>query len=157
MAFRFHCFPNQQIDYYLLSLIHPVSDVRAAAQCLMSDDQELRSHALEYVDNALHGRVHQAVFAVLGDATLEDKLDFASVNYQVVVQPADKVLGRLVMASQTEDEAAHWLGSAAIQAIVELEITDLYPQLIEASRRPDDSLVKETAMWAGKRLGLATA
>ncbi len=143
--------------FHLLSLIHPVSDVRAASQCLMSDDQRVRSHALEYVDNALRGPVHQAVFAVLGDATLEDKLDFASTNYQVVVQPADNVLRRLVVASQTEDEAAHWLGCAAIQAIVELEITELYPQLIEASRRPDDSLVKETAIWAGNRLGLATA
>jgi hypothetical protein len=143
--------------FRLLSLIHPVADVRAASQSLMSGDQQLRSHALEYVDNALHGRVHQAVFAVLGDETLEDKLGFASAKYHVVVQPADNVLRRLVVASQTEDEAAHWLGSAAIQAIVELEITELYPQLIEVSRRADDSLVKETAVWAGNRLGLEPA
>jgi hypothetical protein len=123
----------------------------------MSDNQRLRSHALEYLDNTLRGPVHEAVFAVLGDAQLEDKLEFARMIYHVAVQPADNVLRRLVMASQTEDEAAHWLGSAAIQAVVELEISELYPQLVEAARRPDDSLVKETAIWAGARLGLAPA
>jgi len=143
--------------FRLLSLIHPVADVRAASQSLMSDNQRLRSHALEYLDNTLRGPVHEAVFAVLGDAQLEDKLEFARMIYHVAVQPADNVLRRLVMASQTEDEAAHWLGSAAIQAVVELEISELYPQLVEAARRPDDSLVKETAIWAGARLGLAPA
>ncbi len=143
--------------FRLLSLIHPVTDIRAAAQSLMSNDQRLRSHALEYFDNALQGEVHSAVFAVLGDVLLQEKLEFARVNYQVAVQSADNVLLRLVIASGTEDEAAHWLGSAAIHAIYELEIAELYPQLVAAANRPDDSLVKETATWAGLRLGLAPA
>ncbi len=143
--------------FRLLSLLHPVADVRAAAQSLMSDDRRLRSHALEYLDNALHGEVHSAVFAVLGDVLLQEKLELARAKYQVVVQPAETVLLRLVVASNTDDEAAHWLGSAAIHAICELEIAELYPQLTEAANRTDDSLVKETAVWAGARLGLAPA
>ena len=69
-------------------------------------------------------------------------------------RPADNVLRRLVVASATNDEMAHWLGSAAIHTICELKIEELYPQLLEASRRPDDSLARETAIWAGHRLGL---
>jgi len=143
--------------FRMLGLLHPPADIRAAAQGLMSDDQRVRSHAVEFLDNALTGPVHQAVFAVMGDEPLEDKLEIARMRYQVVVQPAENVLGRLVLASQTDDEAAHWLGSAAIHAIVELELTDLYPQLAEAARRNDETMVKETALWAGGRLGLTFA
>jgi hypothetical protein len=143
--------------FRMLSLIHPPQDIRAASQSLLSTDPRVRSHAVEYLDNALTGRVHQAVFAVLGDESLEQKLETARMRFQVAVQPAENVLRRLVLASQTEDEAAHWLGSAAIHAIVELELADLYPQLVEAARRPEESLVKETALWAGTRLGLSFA
>ena len=139
----------------LLSLVHPGTDVRAAAISLISDDPRLRSHALEYLDNALQGEVRNAVFSVIGDLPLDDKLEHARAEFELSVQPADDVLRRLVLASATRDETAHWLGSAAIHAICELEIDGLYPQLIEASRRQDDSLVRETAVWAGNRLGLA--
>lgn len=143
--------------FRMLSLIHPPQDVRAAAQGLMSDDPRLRAHAVEYLDNALAGAVHRAVFSVLGDETLEEKLELGQTRFQVAVQPAENVLRRLVLASQTEDEAAHWLGTAAIHAIVVLELEDLYPQLRAAANRPDDSVAKETAVWAGHRLGLAPA
>jgi len=139
----------------LLSLVHPIADVRAAALSLMSDDPRLRSHALEYLDNALQGEVRSEVFAVIGDLALDDKLAYAQSEYDLSVQPADNVLRRLVLASATDDEMAHWLGSAAMHTICELEIEELYPQLLEASRRPDDSLARETAIWAGNRLGLA--
>jgi hypothetical protein len=141
--------------FRLLSLIHPAQDVRAASQSLLSGDERLRSHALEYFDNTLRGDVRRAVFAVLGDEPLDEKLEFARTKYHVAVQPAENVLLRLVVASQTDDEAAHWLGAAAIQAIVELEISELYPQLVAAAARPDETLVRETAVWAGGRLGLA--
>ncbi len=141
--------------FRLLSLVHPIVDVRAAALSLMSDDPRLRSHALEYLDNALQGEVRSVVFAVIGDLPLDDKLEYAQSEYDLSVQPADNVLRRLVLASATNDEMAHWLGSAAIHAICELKIEELYPQLLEASRRPDDSLARETAIWAGNRLGLA--
>ena len=140
--------------FRLLSLVHPIVDVRAAALSLMSDDPRLRSHALEYLDNALQGEVRSEVFAVIGDVTLDDKLEYAQSEYDLAVQPADNVLRRLVVASATNDEMAHWFGSAAIHTICELKIEELYPQLLEASRRPDDSLARETAIWAGHRLGL---
>jgi len=140
--------------FRLLSLVHPIVDVRAAALSLMSDDPRLRSHALEYLDNALQGEVRSEVFAVIGDVTLDDKLEYARSEYDLAVQPADNVLRRLVVASATNDEMAHWFGSAAIHTICELKIEELYPQLLEASRRPDDSLARETAIWAGHRLGL---
>ncbi len=143
--------------FRLLSLLYPVTDIRAAAQGLMSDNQRLRSHALEYFDNALDADIHDSVFAVLGDVRLQEKLVFARTHYQVVVQPADNVLRRLVIAGGTEDEAAHWFGSAAIHAIFAMELAELYPQVVDAANRPDDSLVKETAVWAGARLGLSPA
>lgn len=143
--------------FRLLSLIHAPRDVRAAAQGLMSDDPRVRSHAVEYLDNALNGAVHRAVFSVLGDELLEEKLERAHLRYDVAVQPPGNVLRRLVLASQTDDEAAHWLGTAAMHAIVVLELKGLYPQLREAAARPEDSLAKETAIWAGNRLGLTLA
>jgi hypothetical protein len=97
------------------------------------------------------------VLTVIGDEPLEEKLEIARARYHVVVQPAENVLRRLVLASQTDDEAAHWLGSAAIHAIVVLELEELYPQLVEAAERSDETLVRETAMWAGEQLGLAPA
>ena len=143
--------------FRMLALVHPLPDIRAAGHSILYHDAHLRSHALEYLDNTLNGDTRRWVFAVIGDASLEDKLDFARNEFGLVVQPASDVFRRLVMASATQDEGAHWLGSAAIQAICELELDALYPQLVEASRRSDDSVVKETAIWAGVRLGLSTA
>ena len=139
----------------MVALVHPVNDVRVASRGLASGDPTLRSHALEYLDNALQGKVRRATFAVVGGMPLDDKLELAQSRFELAVQPAEDVLRRLVLASVTNDESAHWLGTAAIHAIYALQLEELYPQLEEAARREDDTLVKETAAWAGLRLGLA--
>ena len=123
----------------------------------MSGDEALKSHALEYLDNTLSGEMHRTVFSVIGEDTLANKLRTAQSMYQVAVQPSEDVLRRLVLASATLDEAAHWLGSAAIHAIYEGRVEELYPQVITASRRDDGSLVEETAQWVFQKLGLASA
>jgi hypothetical protein len=77
--------------------------------------------------------------------------------YQLAVQPAEDVLRRLVLASSTFDEGAHWLGTAAIHAIYEGRVEELYPQVVAASQRDDESVVEETAQWVFQKLGLASA
>jgi len=141
----------------LLALVHPAADVHAAAENLLRGDARLRSNALEYLDNALSGDIRRYVFAVIGDAPLQNKLETAHSTFDVTVPSREDLLLRLVLASRTPDETARWLGMAAIEAIYALELSDLYTQLIEASRRAEDSVVKETAIWAIDRLGLASA
>ena len=150
---------QQSMDtiFGMLDLIHPPRDVRAAYQGLMSRDAGLRTHALEYLDNSLAGETHRAVFSVIAEDTLANKLRVAQTMYQLAVQPAEDVLRRLVIASSTVDEGAHWLGTAAIHAIYWGRVEELYPQVVEASRRSDDSLVEETAQWVIGKLGLAPA
>ena len=145
-----------EIIFGLLALVHPLADVRAAHEGLKSGDKALQSHALEYLDNALSGEVHRCVFSVIGDMPLEEKLQSAESRFDLAVQPAEDVLRRLVMASWTDEEHATWLGMAAIHAIYNSQLSELYPQIVEASQRPDDSMVKETAIWASERLGLTT-
>jgi AAA family ATP:ADP antiporter len=141
----------------MLELAYAARDIRAAYQGLMSGDKALRSHALEYLDNSLTGEIHRAVFSVISEDTLENKLRTAQSMYQLAVQPSEDVLRRLVLASSTLDEGAHWLGTAAIHAIYEGRVEELYPQVIAASRRDDESLVEETAQWVHQKLGLAPA
>ena len=150
---------KQSMDtiFGMLDLIHPPRDVRAAYQGLMSKDTGLRTHALEYLDNSLAGETHRAIFSVIAEDTLANKLRVAQTMYQLAVQPAEDVLRRLVIASSTVDEGAHWLGTAAIHAIYWGRVEELYPQVVEASRRSDDSLVEETAQWVIGKLGLAPA
>lgn len=149
---------KQSLDtiFGMLDLLHPPRDVRAAYQGLMSRDTGLRTHALEYLDNSLAGETHRAVFSVIAEDALADKLRLAQTMYQLSVQPAEDVLRRLVIASSTLDEGAHWLGTAAIHAIYAGRVEELYPQVVHASRRSDDSLVEETAKWVIGKLDLAT-
>ena len=56
----------------------------------------------------------------------------------------------------TFDEGAHWLGTAAIHAVYEDRVEELYPQVIQASQRDDESVAEETAQWVVRKLGLAT-
>ncbi len=141
----------------MLELAHPPRDIRAAYQGLMSGELALKSHALEYLDNTLTGEIHRRVFSVIGEETLENKLRLARTMYQLAVQPAEDVLRRLVLASSTFDEGAHWLGTAAIHAIYEGRVEELYPQVVEAAQRDDESVVEETAQWVFQKLGLASA
>lgn len=141
----------------MLELLYPPRDVRAAYQGLMSGEPALKAHALEYLDNTLTGDIHKAVFSVIAEDTLQRKLRLALSTYQLAVQPADDVLARLLLASYTEEEGAYWLGTAAIHAIYVAEIESLYPQVVAATKRQDDSVVKETAVWVCEKLGLAPA
>ena len=143
-----------EVMFGMLALVHSPVDVRAAFQGLMSDDPALRSHALEYLDNTLSGEIHRAIFAVINDEPLAEKLRIAKSTFDLSVQPAQDVLRRLVLASSTEDEDAYWLGSAAVHAICVGRLEDLYPQVVDAAKRADGSLVEETAIWATRQLGL---
>ena len=145
-----------EIIFGLLALTHPTRDMRAAFHALTGDDAGARTHAIEYLDNTLTGDVHRTVFTIIDDEPLSKKLRKAQRLFDVVAQPREDVLRRLVVASLTDDEEAHWLGMAAVHAICAEEIESLYPQLTEASQRSDGSVVQETATWAALRLGLAT-
>ena len=146
---------NLEIIFGLLALTHPPRDMRAAFQGLTGDDTTLRTHAVEYLDNTLVGDIHRTVFAIVDDEPLSKKLRSARKLFDVSTQPGDDVLRRLVMASLTDDEDAHWLGMAALHTICERQIVSLYPQVTEASGRADGSVVQETAAWAAKRLRIA--
>ncbi|MFQ5742549.1 MAG: Npt1/Npt2 family nucleotide transporter [Acidobacteriota bacterium] len=138
----------------MLALIRPAKDIRAAYQGLTGNDPALRAHALEYLDNTLSGDIHRQVFSVINDVPLNEKARIARSEYSLAAQSSEDVLRRLVVASNTVDEDAYWLGAAAVHAICVGKIEGLYPQIVETSRRNDDSVVQETATWAAEYLGL---
>ena len=150
---------NLEIIFGMLALLHSPRDIRAAYQALTNNDAGLKAHALEYLDNTLSGDVHRAVFAVINDEPLEEKIKIAHGTFDLSVQPGNDVLRRLVIASVTDEEEAHWLGAAAVYAIYVDKIEELYPQIEDTAGRTDASLAQETAAWgqrtprSGHRVG----
>ena len=148
---------QQHVDiiFGMLALDFPVADIRAAHAGLSSERPGVRNYAIEYLDNILSGDIHKAVFAVINDEPLGAKVRLAQSTFDLAVQPAADVLRRLVIAARSEEEGAMWMGAAAIHAICEDKLEELYPQLAEAAHHDQESIVRETANWAMTRLGPA--
>ena len=139
--------------FRLLGLIHPQRDIRAAYQSLLSQRPERRAQALEYLDNLLAGDVRQAVFAVIDDLPLRERLKQAKKIFDLEPASVSDTLRRLASVRPPGDADAAWVTAAALHYIHDLEMVDLYPAIRRAAERDREPLVQETTALLLSRIG----
>ena len=130
--------------FRLLGLIHPQRDIRAAYQGLLSNRPERRAQALEYLDNLLAGEVRRAVFAVIDDLPLRERLKLAKRIFDLSPASVADTLRRLASVRPPGDVDAAWVTAAALHYIHDLEMVHLYPAIRRAAERDPEPLVQET-------------
>ena len=140
--------------FRLLGLIHPQRDIRAAYLSLLSNRPERRAQALEYLDNLLTGDVRGAVFAVIDDLPLRERLKLAEKLFDLSPASVAGTLRRLASHRLPGDADAAWVTAAALHYIHDLELVDLYPAIRRAAERDPEPLVQETTALLLSRLEL---
>ncbi len=141
--------------FRLLGLVHPLRDIRAAYQSLLSERPERRAQALEYLDNLLGGEVRQAVFAVIDDLPHRERLRLAKRIFGLSPAGISTTLKRLTAVRPAGDADAAWVTAAALHYIHDLEMVDLYPAIRRAAERDPEPLVQETTTLLLSRLEAA--
>ncbi len=129
--------------FRLLGLIHPQRDIRAAYQGLASERPDRRAHALEYLDNLLAGEVREAVFAVIDDLPIRERLRLADKIFGLAPASVSETLRRLASVRPPGDADAAWVTAAALHFICDLEMPHLYPAIRRAAERDPEPLVQE--------------
>lgn len=141
----------------LLAVLYPPRDVWAAYRSLTSRRPALRTHALEYLDNALSGEVRRNVFAVIGDETFGEKLMLAQRQFGAVAQTKVDTLRRLLDAALANESEENHLTLATLYTIHSDRVTELYGRVTDLIAAAVDPFVAETASWVADRLGLSPA
>ncbi len=139
----------------LMAVMYPPRDVWAAYRSLLSRQPALRTHALEYLDNALSGEVRRIVFAVIGDQTLEEKLHEAERQFGAVARPKVATLEQLLTDADANESDEHHLTLATLYTIHSERVTELYGSVEDLVGNAPDPVVAETAGWVAGRLGLS--
>lgn len=142
--------------FRLLETLHPPANVRAAARGLLADRGHLRSHALEYLENTLSGSVRRHVFAVVGDAPLEEKLRQATRLFGITQRSLVEVLRAALHEPRSVGEETGTWRAAALYSVYAERVTQLYPD-VRALTGAEERFVRETAHWAADRLRLTAA
>ncbi len=130
--------------FRLLGQIHPQRDTLAAYQGLLSDRPDRRAHALEYLDNVLDGEVRPAVFAVIDDLPVRDRLRMAKKIFDLSPTSVSETLWRLASLRPPGDVDAAWVTAAALHYIHDLGMANLYPAIRRAAEQDPEPLVQET-------------
>jgi len=134
----------------LLATLYPVEEIRGSLDGLSSRKDARRGHALEFLDNALEGRVHRWVMAVISDLPTRDKLRLADKLFSIVVRSEVDTVRRIARAEAGVGTPA--LTVAAIYNIYERRLEALYPLVCEIHARTEDAFVRETAEWVARRI-----
>jgi hypothetical protein len=131
----------------LLELLYTPSDVRAAYRSLLSEDQTLRARSLEYLDNTLVGQVRRDVFAVIDDSSLQEKLDRAAHAYDVVAEPPEETIRRIISEDPEGNPDRIGLIVAGLYGVHTERLTTLWPLVEQLEEHSSDHVVRETASW----------
>lgn len=133
----------------LVSTQYSLKDIRQAYKGLLHRRGDRRAHALEFLDNALTGNVHRYVMSVIADTPLAEKLRGAGKTFGIVVRSESDSLRRLLLAEKGIGTPA--LTAAAIYAVYDRKVSDLYPDIQHIAAHAEDSFVRETADWVMTR------
>jgi hypothetical protein len=140
-----------ETSFELLSLLHTPADIRAAQHGLVGADPARRSHALEYLDNALTGEVRSTIFAAIGDEGHARQFVRARQLFGVEIESRALTLRRLMTEAAPAKGERAWLAAAAVHAVHVLEESELYPLVHRLESTADSPLVRETARWVRAR------
>lgn len=139
----------------LVALLSPLDHIRASLKGLLARKPSVRSHAIEYLDNALSGEVHRHVMCVINDAPVLDKLNTAGRLFGIMVRSQNETFQRVATAERGIGTTA--LTAAAVHAIYAARATALYPLVERINRDSGDEFVRETAHWVLQKLELVPA
>ena len=139
----------------LIAALYPPRDVWAAHRSLTGGAAGLRSHALEYLDNTLTGEVRRSVFAVIDDHPLDEKLGLAEKSFGVERTTKVAALGRMLAEPEGGDSEECHLTLAALYAVHEGRIAELYNRVQNLVQNATDPFVAETAQWVAIREGIS--
>ncbi len=139
----------------LVAALFQPRDVWAAHRSLTSGTAGLRSHALEYLDNALSGEVRRSVFAVIDDQPLDEKLNAAEKHFGVTSLTKVEALDRMLVEPEGGDSEECHLTLAALYAVHEGRIAELYDRVQSLVESATDPFVGETARWVAVREGIS--
>jgi AAA family ATP:ADP antiporter len=141
--------------FRLLAMLHPPDGIRAAHRSLISGQPALRNHALEYLDNTLSGEVRRNVFAVIDDTPAREKFKRAEKLFGVSARSKIETLGAVLSQPRDGDRDAAALGVAAVYAVYEGRVAELFPNVQTLSSEAAHPFIRETAAWVCRRLNLA--
>lgn len=136
----------------LLALLHPRRDIEAARRGLLGADSGTRSHAIEYLDNALGGETGRTVMIALGDWPWRARLEKARRAFGIEPGNRDAVLRRLLATPLDGCGDDAWLVGATLEATHALRAELVYPMVRESAARATDPLVRETAVRVAARI-----
>ncbi len=136
----------------LLALIESRQDVWAAYYGLVGPNPALRTHALEYLDNALSGDVRRTVFLAIDDLTPTERFGRAEAQLGITSDSQPATLRRIFSERVEGDPDYPWLAAAAVHATYALQVQSLHAEVKRMADADPDPLVCETAAWVVDRL-----
>jgi len=139
----------------LLALLFPPDHIWAAYRSLTSGDRLHRSRSLEFLDNTLEGELSRAVFAVIDDCSLGEKLTRASKLFGTRVRPRIETLRGLLDAHMAGEPGSAGIAAAALYEIRVEKIPGLEAEIERLAKGAEDPFVGETATWVAERVARA--
>ena len=129
--------------YRLMGVLYEVDDIAAARQAIERGGHKRHTHALEYLDNVLQGRVRKRVMPLIDETPPSAKVNHANLTLKTRPRDLCDTLAQLIY------DADPVLAAAAIHfavARVPGELTDDIEWV--SSNRRTDPRVRDTAAWA---------
>jgi CRP-like cAMP-binding protein len=137
--------------YRLLGLLYHVEDVAAARYTIEQGERRRRAAAVEYLDNLLGGAVRRRVMPILDDTPLAEKVQYANGVLRSRPRDLEDTMAQLIhdddpviAASAIHFAARQQLGSLAFDI-----------EYVTTRRAPQDTFVREAAVWAARGGGLS--
>jgi AAA family ATP:ADP antiporter len=133
--------------FLLMELVLRPADIHAARRGIRSGSPDQRAKAVEFLENALEGRIRRAVMSLVTVAEAEP-----GVRSEARAS-VDVVIGRVLGSDLAEDPSLVALVCTAMHAAVERRLVASAPRirtLLEDEESPE--LIRDTARWALARL-----
>ena len=134
--------------YRLMGVLHEVDDIAAARQAIDRGNHKRRTHAIEYLDNVLQGKVRKRVMPLIDETPASAKVDHANLALRTRPRDLGDTLAQLVYDADPVIAACaiHFSAGRAPG-----DLTDDFEWL--SSHRRTDPRVRATAAWALARGG----
>ena len=130
--------------YRLMGVLYEVDDIAVARQAIEHGGSKRRTHAIEYLDNVLQGKVRKRIMPLIDETPPSAKADHANLALKTRPRDLYDTLAQLIY------DADPVIAAAAIHFAtrrVPGELTDDL-EWVSASRSGTDPRVSDTAAWA---------
>ncbi len=138
------------VIFRLISLLYPPKDIFDAFYGLRSGRPDLRSNALEFLDNTLQNPVRQMLLPLLESRAAERIVEHGRTFFGFGAGSYAESLGALL------GESDPWLQSCAAYAAAEAGLREVAPALDSLEDAPN-ALLRETVLAARERLSRPAA